>query len=607
MNRYQGYSVYRPTPVLLPAKIRQHKQVQAILLEYLEEVVYGTNSKSPLRLAWDINDDPHVISSAEAVSAEAASTEAAGAEAASVKAASAEAANTQNNYNQFNHPDPSKFRTLTLDEKLRLLDEPLPLSFDTFILGDKLVTIGPCMPELDALDELMAQPQVFLSRKVKTEGKAETATQINSSYFSENVNYRLCKGRNMIYSNALKYSIVTNLPQDLIENPSDWQVEFRYRCLGESFQSIIPLRSNPFAGAATKSTLMTLQKDNPQEWIKEWCEYYQTKHQVERILIYNNAPIATDAKAAPDIPASPNTATAQDIPASPNTASAQDNTASPNTAATQDIPASPNTATAQSFMHELNRWAASQQDKLELHYIEWDYSYKSYFTQCQVGALTHCYWMLGDAASYLLNFDLDEYLVNETSKNLDDYMSNNKVLATNKGISVPGYSVDSMQEEQRLDGGRLQEGQLGEGGLNEHRHAGEQDEREAIQEPPNTAANFHLATGVMHDAMKKEASGKKYLYAPKYWQVLTPHSPLRKGIFPSPPSWYLLAYPGKGIRFYIAKYLYGPSVRMFYFLQGTKRRLGLTELPSVMTELKHSSSKLYFLHRKDRNNSWKWK
>ena len=157
------------------------------------------------------------------------------------------------------------------------------------------------------------------------------------------------------------------------------------------------------------------------------------------------------------------------------------------------------------------------------------------------------------------------------------------------------------------EGGRLQEDQLSEGGLNEHRHAGEQDEREAIQEPPNTAANFHLATGVMHDAMKKQVSGKKYLYAPKYWQVLTPHSPLRKGIFPSPPSWYLLAYSGKGIRFYIAKYLYGPSVRMFYFLQGTKRRLGLTELPSVMTELKHSSSKLYFLHRKDRNNSWKWK
>ena len=422
MNSSQGYSVYRPTPVLLPAKIRQHKQVQAILLEYLEEVVYGTNSKSPLRLAWDINDDPHVRSSAEA---------------ASVETAGADAANTQNNYNQFNHPDPSKFRTLTLDEKLRLLDEPLPLSFDTFILGDKLVTIGPCMPELDALDELMAQPQVFLSRKVKTEGKAEAATQINSSYFSENVNYRLCKGRNMIYSNALKYSIVTNLPQDLIENPSDWQVEFRYRCLGESFQSIIPLRSNPFAGTATKSTLMTLQKDNPQEWIKEWCEYYQTKHQVERILIYNNAPIATDAK------------------------DAQDSTASPNTATAQDSTASPNTATVQSFMHELNRWAASQQDKLELHYIEWDYSYKSYFTQCQVGALTHCYWMLGDAASYLLNFDLDEYLVNETSKNLDDYMSNNKVLATNKGISVPGYSVDSMQEGAAAGGWTAARGSVG--------------------------------------------------------------------------------------------------------------------------------------------------
>ncbi|MBE8182574.1 MAG: hypothetical protein HAW61_03505, partial [Candidatus Portiera sp.] len=118
MNDKSAISIYRPKPVLLPKSIKQHPQVQAILLEYLEEVVYGNNSNAPIRLAWDLNDDPQVRAGLGGNGRNVGDGNNGSSD---DNDASSDAMNNNSKpYNQFNHPPSSLYKSMSQDDKLGL-------------------------------------------------------------------------------------------------------------------------------------------------------------------------------------------------------------------------------------------------------------------------------------------------------------------------------------------------------------------------------------------------------------------------------------------------------------------------------------------------------
>ena len=99
--------------------------------------------------------------------------------------------------------DTSTLIGLTAKDHEQLLAEPVPLFFDVMLFRDKLLALGPAMPELDLL---IGRPQLEL-REVDKKGDSPAKT-IKVSHYEENFNPRLRHGSKMIYSHALKYLIV---------------------------------------------------------------------------------------------------------------------------------------------------------------------------------------------------------------------------------------------------------------------------------------------------------------------------------------------------------------------------------------------------------------
>ena len=481
----------------MPEALKHTPAVQRVLNGYLSELARHPDSGAVIRPEWDWEEDGE-------------------------------------------ETDTSTLIGLTAKDHEQLLAEPVPLFFDVMLFRDKLLALGPAMPELDML---IGRPQLEL-REVDKKDNSPAKT-IKVSHYEENFNPRLRHGSKMIYSHALKYLIVPQLPREVLDNPENWQLCFNYNYKyqgkeGESGFSPSVSLQRPWLGAflgaeqtntnanaddedaPAKFTLMTLQKDTPPSEIKQWCDYHVREHGVKRMVIYCNQELASAA----------------------------------------ELPQST--------------------DAYELCYVEWKFSYQCYFTQCQQGALTHCAWHLRQESDYLLNLDLDEYLVNNSPASLPEILG----ACCPEGRRLTGYDLSA-----DFPAG-----------------PDEIDELEAKQQ-----ADFSVKIGGMAIKPQDPDTGGKYLCQPSHWHLFTPHEALRKEFFPAPPFWYLLA--DNRVGFWLARCFYYISLRGFYAWQGQKRRLGLKELPTALDGQKFTcksdnsditySKDLYYLHFLGLGNQWK--
>lgn len=344
-------NLYQPNSILLPEKLVQNTEILPILKEYIKELckVPGSRDYIPYKVATHHRagkgKNSSVISPSEK------------------------------------------------EQEKMLVEGSIPIFFDVFQTHskNKFLALGPAMPELW---QQIGKPHIFHENNGKKQ---------ELSYIMEEVNPARNKGKNLVYSYGLNYLLIdTSFTQFSGKLIFEWP----------GFSKTIKLQKKPYVSLERngnqnendsrvkntnnkpKLTLVTLQKDNPTEWIKDWCEYYHTKHGVNRIIIYNNKDIIEA-----------------------------------------------------NLKKTLNNLLKSY-PLLELWTIPWHYTYTLWFTQCQTGALTHAYWQVMQEASYFLNFDIDEFLVNSSNLSLQKYLEKN--IGPNKsGLLVDSYIVPNIRKPKK--------------------------------------------------------------------------------------------------------------------------------------------------------------
>ena len=118
---------------------------------------------------------------------------------------------------------------------------------------------------------------------------------------------------------------------------------------------------------------MHFAKKNYLEWIRDWVLYHHRTHGVERVVLYDNS--------------------------------------------------SNNKAELEKYLITLE---SKEANDLELGLVHWDFTYDPQdvaFTQ--VGQINHIYDWLGNDISWVLNIDIDEYIVNQTGAPLQTYLKKN--------------------------------------------------------------------------------------------------------------------------------------------------------------------------------------
>lgn len=353
-------------------------------------------------------------------------------------------------------------------KKINLLQYPIPLYHDAFFVNNKILLTGSFFPRLFST---IGEPKFFLRERGTT-----TTSKCNFFYdkYEKNTTHPFSPSNFVIY----------DLPQGVLINPAEWQLI----CQFDDFEQSINLQPNPFANAECKTTLNTLQQDNPAEWVSEWCNYYYLQHKIERIIVYNNGSI--NERSLPNL--------------------------------------------------EVNQ-------NIEVWYVKWDHLYEQYFARCQIGALTHSYNWVGKSADYFLNFDIDEYLVNDSGMPLVKYMKKSK----QHGTSLGGYRMP---------------------------------ERETPPSPDKEVTN-------LKDMGKKQDGAYKYIYKSGYWSILNVHAAYRRKFIPRTLSAVLLNSSTFKVGFFLYKFMY----------------LAFKNMPflSRYEHISHTKN-LYFLHyRETRNTNWK--
>jgi len=133
-----------------------------------------------------------------------------------------------------------------------------------------------------------------------------------------------------------------------------------------------PVREN---GWKSPVTLVTIQKDNPLGWIKDWISWHNCLHGVGRLILYDNGSREYGHDELVD--------------------------------ALQEEEGD--------FQSVLVNW------NFPFTWDGWDGSRSTWYPWPQRAALNHCYLKYGDCG-YLLNLDVDEYLVAEDGTSLRDYL-----------------------------------------------------------------------------------------------------------------------------------------------------------------------------------------
>ena len=138
-------------------------------------------------------------------------------------------------------------------------------------------------------------------------------------------------------------------------------------------------------------TLLTLQKDNPIPWIRDWCRWHNRVHNIGRIMIYDNG--------------------------------------------------SRNITKLQAALVPLNK-------DIEIVLINWPFPYgpaQSHFNQyCQIGCLNHFRLFWGASTRWCLSLDIDEYLF--ANRNMFEQLNNKPSRAA---IYLDSYLVSPTGRRER--------------------------------------------------------------------------------------------------------------------------------------------------------------
>ncbi len=364
----------------------------------------------------------------------------------------------------------------TREEKLNiLLKDIIPLCYDVFLVKDKLLGLCPYLP---GMYDIIGKPKLYLVHK-------EDRRRWTVNYCFEDFVPPARDKYKPIYRFGFSYLIIEDLPQQLLQIPSDWELHFEFK----DFSKKVDIQKNPFAISEPKFTLLCIQKNQPLDALANWCDHYSSNHEVGRIIIYNND--LTDPQNLPDIPIN---------------------------------------------------------NKVELWYLDWNFSFQLRFLSCQAAIYNHANWWLKDAAPYIFNFDPDEYLVNESGMSLPDYLKQKAI----RGIRVKGYEVP-----QNIPLPLTHDKEISKLGTPDHKNC------------------------------------TKYVFSSNYWYSLFTHS-ARRYTFSiiNPVYWNILQYSSKNFRVFIARYFY----KVFFLL---------SRIFSGLLRMKRPPFKeIYYLHYRSINTYW---
>ena len=151
----------------------------------------------------------------------------------------------------------------------------------------------------------------------------------------------------------------------LLRDKDDIELEFKWR----SFSTIVKIRNGltDVQNEEPNLILTTIQKNNPVEWINDWARYYHREHRVKNIILYDNG--------------------------------------------SDDV---------QGLVGALEKL----REEIKFTLVHWNFPYGAVNNSfCQQGSLNHSYIKFGRPGVFFLNFDVDEYLINDTRDELNDYLS----------------------------------------------------------------------------------------------------------------------------------------------------------------------------------------
>jgi len=186
-----------------------------------------------------------------------------------------------------------------------------------------------------------------------------------------------CNGRHLRYSRRKflgDYTLVLIRVPRFLRGELTVQLSFRFNL----FEEVVEIsRNRPPARESRNSllTLVTMQKDNPLQWIKDWIHWHNRMHGVRQLILYDNG--------------------------------------------------------SRGYGHdELVDTLHGEEEDFQSVLVNWDFPWTwdgwnrraSWVPWPQRAALNHCYLKYGDCG-WLLNLDIDEYLVAaEDTTPLRDYL-----------------------------------------------------------------------------------------------------------------------------------------------------------------------------------------
>ena len=166
--------------------------------------------------------------------------------------------------------------------------------------------------------------------------------------------------------------LIVDVSDEAIKNDWPLKIEFKWANEEIQFSRCIDLFPNPWQDSKPELTLSTLQKDNPKEWIRDWIYYHHRIHNVKRVLLYDNM--------------------------------------------SQNV----------SELEEYLRCIEDDNKDLSIALINWNMAYNSpadpYRPIAQSGQLHHSYYWLWNKISWIINIDIDEYLINRNKESLSQYL-----------------------------------------------------------------------------------------------------------------------------------------------------------------------------------------
>ncbi len=154
-----------------------------------------------------------------------------------------------------------------------------------------------------------------------------------------------------------------------------------------------PLQSRPTL-EKTQLTLITLQKDNPSLWIKDWCHWHNEIHKVKRIVIYDNH-------------------------------------------------------SSNSF--QLSKILAGLNLDCEILLINWHFPYGPALSHlhkyAQIGCFNHFRLLFGNSTQWCIQLDIDEYLYSNIQESICHYLEK---IRSQPALYLDSYLIPKQKESSKL-------------------------------------------------------------------------------------------------------------------------------------------------------------